>query len=78
LTVADDLVISATGTTGVTYLQAEHYEISRYGTLRTWAQELGLNEGVRLLDQTLEEEKMTDATLTKIAESVVNLQAEAA
>src|ERR1022692_5034758 len=48
----------------------EHYEISRYGTLRTWAQELGLNEGVRLLDQTLEEEKMTDATLTKIAESV--------
>ena len=56
----------------------EHYEISRYGTLRTWAQELGLNEGVRLLDQTLEEEKMTDATLTKIAESVVNQQAEAA
>jgi ferritin-like metal-binding protein YciE len=56
----------------------EHYEISRYGTLRTWAQELGLNEGVRLLDQTLEEEKMTDAMLTKIAESVVNQQAEAA
>jgi ferritin-like metal-binding protein YciE len=56
----------------------EHYEISRYGTLRTWAQELGLKEGVRLLDQTLEEEKMTDATLTKIAESVVNQQAEAA
>jgi ferritin-like metal-binding protein YciE len=56
----------------------EHYEISRYGTLKTWAQELGLNEGVRLLDQTLEEEKMTDAMLTKIAESVVNQQAEAA
>src|ERR1700692_1847793 len=56
----------------------EHYEISRYGTLRTWAQELGLNDAVRLLEQTLEEEKKTDATLTKIAEAVVNQQAEAA
>src|ERR1700759_2013730 len=56
----------------------EHYEISRYGTLRTWAQELGLNDAVRLLDQTLDEEKKTDATLTKIAETVVNQQAEAA
>jgi ferritin-like metal-binding protein YciE len=56
----------------------EHYEMSRYGTLRTWAQELGLNDAVRLLEQTLEEEKKTDATLTKIAEAVVNQQAEAA
>jgi ferritin-like metal-binding protein YciE len=56
----------------------EHYEMSRYGTLRTWAQELGLNDAVRLLDQTLEEEKKTDAALTKIAETVVNQQAEAA
>jgi ferritin-like metal-binding protein YciE len=56
----------------------EHYEISRYGTLRTWAQELGLDDAVRLLDQTLDEEKKTDATLTKIAEAVVNHQAEAA
>ena len=56
----------------------EHYEISRYGTLRTWAQELGLNDAVRLLDQTLDEEKKTDATLTKIAEAAVNQQAEAA
>ena len=56
----------------------EHYEMSRYGTLRTWAQELGLNDAVRLLEQTLEEEKKTDATLTKIAEFVVNQQAEAA
>ena len=56
----------------------EHYEISRYGTLKTWAQELGLNDAVRLLDLTLEEEKKTDATLTKIAEAVVNQQAEAA
>jgi ferritin-like metal-binding protein YciE len=56
----------------------EHYEISRYGTLKTWAQELGLNDAVRLLDQTLEEEKKTDARLTVIAETVVNQQAEAA
>jgi ferritin-like metal-binding protein YciE len=56
----------------------EHYEMSRYGTLKTWAEELGLNDAVRLLDQTLEEEKKTDAALTKIAETVVNQQAEAA
>jgi ferritin-like metal-binding protein YciE len=56
----------------------EHYEISRYGTLKTWATELGLSDAVRLLDQTLAEEKKTDATLTEIAESVVNQEAEAA
>jgi ferritin-like metal-binding protein YciE len=56
----------------------EHYEISRYGTLKTWASELGLNDAVPLLDQTLNEEKKTDATLTEIAETVVNLAAEAA
>jgi ferritin-like metal-binding protein YciE len=56
----------------------EHYEMSRYGTLKTWAGELGLNDVVRLLDQTLEEEKKTDAALTKIAETVVNQRAEAA
>ncbi len=53
-------------------------EMSRCGTLRTWAQELGLDDAVRLLVQTLDEEKKTDAALTKIAESVVNQQAEAA
>jgi ferritin-like metal-binding protein YciE len=56
----------------------EHYEISRYGTLKTWARELGLTDAVRLLDQTLQEEKKTDQTLTEIAESVVNQEAEAA
>ena len=56
----------------------EHYEISRYGTLKTWAQQLGLNDAVRLLDQTLQEEEKTDKALTEIAESVVNQQAEAA
>ena len=53
----------------------EHYEISRYGTLKTWADELGLRDAVRLLDATLQEEKKTDATLTRIAESVVNQEA---
>jgi ferritin-like metal-binding protein YciE len=54
----------------------EHYEISRYGTLKTWANELGLKDAVSLLDATLQEEKKTDATLTKIAETVVNREAE--
>ena len=56
----------------------EHYEISRYGTMRTWASELGLKDAVKLLDETLAEEKKTDAALTQIAESVVNQEAEAA
>ncbi|QND66661.1 ferritin-like domain-containing protein [Mesorhizobium loti] len=56
----------------------EHYEISRYGTLRTWAAELGLTEAVNLLDLTLGEEKETDAALTELAESAVNIAAEAA
>jgi ferritin-like metal-binding protein YciE len=56
----------------------EHYEMSRYGTLRTWAEELGLTEAASLLEETLEEEEATDAALTKIAESVVNQQAVAA
>jgi ferritin-like metal-binding protein YciE len=56
----------------------EHYEISRYGTLRTWAEELGLGEAAKLLDATLAEEKKTDADLSKIAESEVNQHAEAA
>ena len=54
----------------------EHYEISRYGTLRTWAEELGLDDAVDLLEQTLQEEKETDEALTEIAESVVNQEAE--
>jgi ferritin-like metal-binding protein YciE len=56
----------------------EHYEISRYGTLKAWAQKLGLNDAVKLLDQTLAEEKKTDETLSKIAISAVNTQAKAA
>jgi ferritin-like metal-binding protein YciE len=54
----------------------EHYEMSRYGTLRTWAEELGMPDAVALLDATLKEEKATDAALTTIAKSVVNISAE--
>ena len=54
----------------------EHYEISRYGTLRTWAEELGLDEAVTLLQETLDEEEATDEALTEIAKTVVNREAE--
>jgi ferritin-like metal-binding protein YciE len=53
----------------------EHYEISRYGTLKSWADKLGLKDAVKLLDQTLTEEKKTDETLSKIAMSAVNAEA---
>lgn len=56
----------------------EHYEISRYGTLRTWAEELGHAQAVKLLDATLAEEKKTDSALTQLAEGSVNQHAEAA
>lgn len=56
----------------------EHYEIARYGTLKTWAKELGLTQSVELLEATLFEEKKTDDTLTKLAESDVNRHAQAA
>jgi ferritin-like metal-binding protein YciE len=53
----------------------EHYEISRYGTLKAWAEQLSLHEAVRLLDETLEEEKKTDEALTELAKAAVNQQA---
>jgi ferritin-like metal-binding protein YciE len=56
----------------------EHYEIARYGTLKTWAAELELNEAVKLLDMTLGEEKKTDEILTQLAQSEVNQHAQAA
>jgi ferritin-like metal-binding protein YciE len=55
----------------------EHYEISRYGTLKQWAQQLGMKDAVRLLDETLQEEKKTDETLTSLAEAAINLAAAA-
>jgi ferritin-like metal-binding protein YciE len=56
----------------------EHYEISRYGTLIAWANELGLEDAVPLLEATLEEEKSTDEALTRLAETAINREAEAA
>ena len=56
----------------------EHYEIARYGTLKTWAAELGFNQAEQLLEATLAEEKKTDETLTQLAESKVNQHAQAA
>jgi ferritin-like metal-binding protein YciE len=56
----------------------EHYEIARYGTLKTWAAELGFNQAKQLLEATLAEEKKTDETLTQLAESKVNQHAQAA
>lgn len=48
----------------------EHYEISRYGTLKTWASQLGLEKVVPLLEATLAEEKKTDELLSKLADEV--------
>src|SRR6188472_4121518 len=56
----------------------EHYEISRYGTLKCWASELGYKDAVKLLDATLKEEKATDSALSQLAESEVNQHAETA
>jgi ferritin-like metal-binding protein YciE len=56
----------------------EHYEIARYGTLKTWAAELGLTQAATLLETTLGEEKKTDEALTELAQSGVNQHAEAA
>lgn len=55
--------------------KVEHYEIASYGTLRTFAQTLGLKEAVQLLEQTLTEEKAADEKLTEVAESSINMQA---
>jgi ferritin-like metal-binding protein YciE len=55
----------------------EHYEIARYGTLKQWAQQLGMKDAVRLLDETLQEEKKTDESLTSLAEAAVNMAAAA-
>jgi ferritin-like metal-binding protein YciE len=52
--------------------------MARYGTLKRWAEELGLDDAVALLDQTLAQEKSADEKLTEIAESAVNVRAEAA
>jgi ferritin-like metal-binding protein YciE len=54
---------------------AEHYEITRYGSLIAWARQLGRNDCASVLQKTLDEEKMTDQKLTSLAEGKVNLRA---
>lgn len=53
----------------------EHYEIARYGTLKTWALQLGMKDAAALLDQTLQEEKKTDELLSSLAGQTVNKKA---
>jgi ferritin-like metal-binding protein YciE len=55
--------------------RVEHYEIAGYGTVRTYAQRLGRENDVDLLQRTLDEEGETDKRLTRIAEKVVNRDA---
>lgn len=56
----------------------EHYEITRYGTLRRWATELGLDDAAKLFGDTLAEESKTDSDLTKLADASANRRAKAA
>jgi len=53
----------------------EHYEIARYGTLATWAAQLGMPEAKQLLGATLDEEEKTDKALSELAETSINRKA---
>ena len=55
--------------------RVEHYEMAGYGTVRTWAQQLGKDDAARLLQETLDEEKQADEKLNTIAEGMVNRKA---
>jgi len=55
--------------------KVEHYEIATYGTLCSWAKQLGMQDAANILGQTLNEEKATDEKLTRLAESMVNRKA---
>ena len=56
----------------------EHYEITRYGTLKRWATLLGYADAARLLDETLQEESKTDESLTALADATANAKAQGA
>ena len=56
----------------------EHYEMSRYGTLRRWAEDLNLDDAATLLGETLEEERQTDEDLTVLADETINQKAQIA
>jgi ferritin-like metal-binding protein YciE len=78
-----DTVLSADGNPNIrdaaliaTAQRVEHYEISGYGTARTFAQRLGKTEAARLLQETLDEESATDKKLTQLAEQSINPKAQ--
>ena len=56
--------------------KVEHYEIATYGTLCTWAEQMGHQEALELLKQSIDEEETTDERLTELAESLANQRAE--
>jgi ferritin-like metal-binding protein YciE len=56
--------------------KVEHYEIASYGTLIAWARQMGHDDAVSLLEETLEEEKQADQKLTSVAESEANQRAQ--
>jgi len=56
--------------------KVEHFEMACYGTARTFAQQMGQQSAVSLLEQTLKEEKMADEKLTELAETVINPKAQ--
>src|SRR6188474_3520405 len=56
--------------------KVEHYEIAGYGTARAWAQRLGYNDHVRILQETLDEEALANEKLTELAESFINMEAQ--
>jgi ferritin-like metal-binding protein YciE len=58
--------------------KVEHYEIASYGTVRTWAEILGEDDAVELLQQTLDEEGETDKRLSELAQELINVEAAAA
>lgn len=55
--------------------RVEHYEIAAYGTAMAYAKQIGLDQAIQLMSQTLDEEKMTDEKLTQLAESTINVRA---
>ena len=74
MTEAEDPGVLDAGMIGAAQ-KVEHYEIAGYGTASAHARQLGFNNAVKLLEKTLEEEKLADEKLTKLAENQVNVQA---
>lgn len=56
--------------------KVEHYEITSYGSLKAWAEQLELTEAIALIEDTMDEEKAADEKLSEIAETVVNIEAD--